>query len=56
MKECGRLAHVASLSNIDEFWIDETPFIIEGVLYEDMLLILRGSGFTSPSMRNISHE
>ena len=30
-----RLAHIASLSNIDELWLEETPSIIEDVLYED---------------------
>lgn len=43
-----RLAYIASLSTIDEFWSDETPSIIEDILYEDICNGTRGSGFSSP--------
>lgn len=45
-----RLAHVASLSNVDKCWLGETPSIIEDVLFEDLCNLTRGSGFMSPSM------
>ena len=50
-----RLAHVASFSSVDELWIDDTPSIIEDVIYEDVSRT-RGIGFMSPSMYNVSHR
>lgn len=44
-----RLAHIASHSSIDNFWIDEMPSIIEDVLYEDLYHCKQGPGITSPS-------
>lgn len=44
-----RLAHIASCSWIDDFWLDETLFIIKNVLYEDLCSCGRGSGSMSPS-------
>jgi ribonuclease HI len=44
-----RLAHIASYSNVDELWLDETPSIIEDVLYEDNCCPTRGLGITPPS-------
>lgn len=50
-----RLAHIATFSALDEFWLQETPSIIEDVLFEDFYNCTRGSGFTSPSMYNLIH-
>lgn len=44
-----RLAHIASCSGIDDFWLDEMLFIIENVLCEDICSCGRGSGSMSPS-------
>lgn len=45
-----RLAHAARFSTVDEFWIDNTPSIIEDVIYEDICSRTRGLGLMSPSM------
>lgn len=50
-----RLAHFASFSAMDEFWLVEAPSIIEDILYEDFCNCTRGSGFMSPSMYNRIH-
>ena len=42
------MAHLASHSFFDDFEIDETPSIIEDVLYEDHYNCNRGLGITSP--------
>ncbi|PRQ31856.1 putative ribonuclease H-like domain-containing protein [Rosa chinensis] len=50
-----RLAHLASVVTIDDVWLDETPAIIQDVLYEDYchcFSVARGSGFMSPPMQN----
>ena len=47
-----RLAHLASCSFLDEFWVDETPVSIQDVLYEDLCNSTRGLGAMSPSMYN----
>ncbi|KAK9943809.1 hypothetical protein M0R45_009405 [Rubus argutus] len=47
-----RLAHIASFSNSDKFWLHETPSIIEDVLFEDLCNCIRGSGFMSSSVQN----
>ena len=44
------LAHLASRSYIDDFWYEETPSIIEDVLYEDVCKCTRGQDITSPSL------
>ncbi|XP_061990636.1 uncharacterized protein LOC133709048 [Rosa rugosa] len=53
-----RLAHLASMFVIDDVWVDETPAIIQDVLYEDYphcfyhcSTSVRGLGFTSPPMQ-----
>lgn len=51
-----RLAHKASFSSVDEFWIDDTPSFIEDVIYEDFCPSSRGFGPMSPSMYNQSHQ
>ncbi|PRQ45142.1 putative ribonuclease H-like domain, reverse transcriptase zinc-binding domain-containing protein [Rosa chinensis] len=46
-----RLAHLASYLLLDDIWLDETPAIIQDVLYEDycnVSIVARGSGFMSP--------
>lgn len=45
-----RLAHLVSLSMLDDFWLDETPTIIEDVLFEDLSYCTRGEGLMSPSL------
>lgn len=50
-----RLAHFASCSNMDEFWLFEAPSIIEDVLYEDFCNSSRGLDTMSPSMDNRIH-
>ena len=45
-----RLSHTASFSNIDNFWVDDTPSIIEDVIYKDLCPHNRGFGNTAPSM------
>ncbi|XP_024169850.1 uncharacterized protein LOC112176244 [Rosa chinensis] len=50
-----RLAHLASSGFIDDVWFDETPAIIQDVLYEDYCncsTVAQGSGFMSPPMQN----
>ncbi|KAL6227535.1 hypothetical protein ACLB2K_001492 [Fragaria x ananassa] len=50
-----RLVHFARCNNYDDFSLDETPAIIQDVLYEDLCnssLVHRGSGYMSPSMKN----
>lgn len=47
-----RLTHFASLFDLDEFWLDETPFIIEDVLYEDYCSSTRGPCSLSRSVYN----
>ncbi|XP_024163879.1 uncharacterized protein LOC112170820 [Rosa chinensis] len=49
-----RLAHLASVNYLDDYWLEETPVIIRDVLYEDSCTSTRGLGFMSPSMYNIS--
>jgi ribonuclease HI len=44
------LGHIASLSNIDKLWLDETSSITENVLFEDSFNCARGSGDMSSSM------
>ncbi|XP_024158692.1 uncharacterized protein LOC112166150 [Rosa chinensis] len=46
-----RLAHLASLFALNDVWLEETPAIIQDVLYEDYCKcsnVARGSGFMSP--------
>ena len=50
-----RLAHTATFSALDEFWLQDTPSIIEDVLFEDFCKCTRGSGSTSPTMYNLIH-
>lgn len=45
-----RLAYVASFNTIDEFWLNDTPSIIEDVIQEDLFSLSRGIGITPPSM------
>ena len=45
-----RLAHLASYSSLDKSWVDESPVIIQDVLYEDLCNITRGEDYMSPSM------
>lgn len=45
-----RFAHLASVSYIDDFWLAETPSIIEDVLYEDFCKCTRELSVTSLSM------
>ncbi|XP_061999476.1 uncharacterized protein LOC133716838 [Rosa rugosa] len=45
-----RLAHLASMNYLDDVWLDESPAIIQDVLYEDSCTIARGQGYMSPSM------
>ena len=47
-----RLAHFASFSYFDDFWLDETPSITENVFYEDLYSCTRGLRSTSPSNNN----
>lgn len=44
-----RLAHLASVSYVDDLWLNETPSIIEDVLFEDLCKLNRGFGSMSPS-------
>ena len=51
-----RLAHLASVDWLDDVWLDETPAIIQDVLYEDYChssSIACGSGFMSPRCKII---
>lgn len=43
-----RLAHVASFSIVDDCWIDNTPSIIEDVIYEDIHPPTRGLVLSPP--------
>ncbi|XP_062021093.1 uncharacterized protein LOC133737577 [Rosa rugosa] len=36
-----RLAHLASVDYLDDYWLDETPVIIQDVLYEDSCISTR---------------
>ncbi|KAK9924950.1 hypothetical protein M0R45_033291 [Rubus argutus] len=45
-----RLAQIANFSSRDECWIDNTPSLIEDVIYEDLYPISRGIGPMSPSI------
>jgi hypothetical protein len=47
-----RLAHFASFSYLDDLWLDETPSIIEDILYEDLCSCTWGSSSMSPSSNN----
>ncbi|KAL6186127.1 hypothetical protein ACLB2K_042248 [Fragaria x ananassa] len=49
-----RLAHLARSSSLYEFWVDETPDIIQDVLMEDGCNISRGLGNMSPSLYDLS--
>jgi ribonuclease HI len=49
-----RLAHLASCSFFNEFWVDETHVIIQDVLLEDLCNSTRGLGAMSPSIYNSS--
>ena len=44
-----RLANLASCSFLDDLWLDETPAIIQDVLFEDICKCSRGLGTMSPS-------
>lgn len=50
------LTHLASLSSIDDFWLDETPSIIEDVLYEDLCNCARGVDSSSLSSNVIINK
>ncbi|XP_062011139.1 uncharacterized protein LOC133727571 [Rosa rugosa] len=45
-----RLAHPASLNYLDDIWVDESPVIIQDVLYKDLCTEARAQGFMSPFM------
>lgn len=47
-----RLAHIACCSDINRLWLDESPSIIEDVLFEDTCNSTRGTGSMSPSLYN----
>lgn len=47
-----RLAHLASCSCIDDLWLDETPSILEDVLFEDLCNCNRGQDPSSPLVYN----
>lgn len=47
-----RLAQFACFSSLDEFWINETPSIIEDVLYKDLCNCERGQRLSSPSLHS----
>ncbi|XP_062024673.1 putative ribonuclease H protein At1g65750 isoform X2 [Rosa rugosa] len=52
-----RLAHVASYSFVDEYWVDESPAIIQDVLVEDIakaLVVNRSTGLMSPPRSVVS--
>ncbi|XP_062005922.1 uncharacterized protein LOC133723110 [Rosa rugosa] len=44
-----RLAHLASLNYLNDVWLEESPAIIQNVLYEDNCNYNRGQGPMSPS-------
>lgn len=48
------LAHFASHSSFNDLWLDETPSIIENVLYEDYCNCTRSLGITYVALE-ISH-
>ncbi|XP_062021071.1 uncharacterized protein LOC133737560 [Rosa rugosa] len=47
-----RLAHLASVDYLDDYWLDETPVIIRDALFEDSCTSTRGVGNMSPSLYN----
>ncbi|KAL6193575.1 hypothetical protein ACLB2K_034659 [Fragaria x ananassa] len=49
-----RLTHLARSSSLYEFWVDETPDIIQDVLMEDGCNISRCLGNMSPSLYDLS--
>ncbi|XP_062014260.1 uncharacterized protein LOC133730740 [Rosa rugosa] len=50
-----RLAHLASLNYLDDIWLEESPMIIQDVLYEDSCTTARGQAINVALVRRWTH-
>lgn len=48
-----RLAHLTRRSYIDDFWVEETPSIIEDVINKDICKCIQGVGAMSPLLYDL---